>query len=127
MLRIFVLKVSLLVVMVSLCVGVLIVNAEGVPPNWTSPTIADLFDVFMVSASDGWAVGMAGTIIRSNGTDWNNVTSPTTQHLYSVFMVSASDRWAVGYRYTIPPTGGMIIHWDGNDWSTVKSNDSRSL
>ena len=65
------LKASMLVVMVLLCGSVLIVNAEVVLPlNWTSPTTLNLYDVFMVSASDGWAVGYAGTIIRWTGTVW---------------------------------------------------------
>jgi len=67
-----VLKASLLVVMLSLCVGVPVVNAEKgvVVLNWTSPTTRDLYSVFMVSTDDGWAVGSGGTIIRWNGTEW---------------------------------------------------------
>jgi len=70
MLRSVVLKASLLVLMVSLCVSVPIVNAEGVGLNWTSPTTRHLYSVFMVSASDGWAVGNDGTIIQWTGTEW---------------------------------------------------------
>lgn len=65
-----VLKVILLVLMASLCVGVPIANAEGVVLNWTSPTTESLSSVFMVSADDGWAVGLWGTIIRWTGTEW---------------------------------------------------------
>jgi hypothetical protein len=70
MLRNFGLKAILLVVMVVLCVGVPIVNAEGAMLNWTSPTTAGLGSVYMVNASDGWAVGESGTIIRWTGTEW---------------------------------------------------------
>ena len=108
------LKASLLVLIVLLCVGVPIANAEGVTLNWTSPTTQHLNDVFMFSASDGWAVGQYGTIIRWDGTDWSNETSPTAEHLYSVYMVSASDGWAVG-------DDGTIIHWNGTEWSNVTS------
>ena len=116
-----VLKVILLVLMASLCLGVPIVNAQVVVLNWTSPTTADLNSVFMVSADDGWAVGVGGTggtIIHWDGTEWSNVTSPTTANLYSLHMVSADDGWAVGY-----PVGyyGTIIHWDGTEWSNVTS------
>ena len=103
------LKASLLVMMVSLCVGVPIVSAEGVVLSWTSPTTAILSSVFMVSADDGWAVGSGGTIIRWDGTEWSTVTSPTTVFLYSVFMVSADDGWAVG-------NSGEIIQWTGTEW-----------
>ncbi|MDH5374889.1 MAG: hypothetical protein OEW95_03645 [Candidatus Bathyarchaeota archaeon] len=109
------LKASLLVLMVLLCLGVPIVGAEGVVVlSWTSPTTADLLDVFMVGSSDGWAVGRGGTIIRWDGTDWSTVTSPTTKDLYEVFMVSTDDGWAVGW-------GGTIICWDGTSWSNVTS------
>ena len=114
MLRSFILKASLLMVMVALCVGLPTINAEAVPLNWTSPTTSTLISVSMVGASDGWAVGSDGTIIRWNGTDWSNVTSPTTNHLKSVFMVDASEGWAVG-------AWGTIIHWNGADWSNVTS------
>jgi len=107
--RSFVFKVSLLVVMVLLCVGVPIVNAEGVLSNWTSPTTRHLRSVFMVNASDGWAVGDAGTIIRWDGDDWRTVTSPTGHGLLSVFMISADDGWAVGW-------DGTIIQWTGTEW-----------
>lgn len=109
MLRKFGLKASLLVVMASLCVGVPIVNAEVEPLNWTSPTLAHLYSVFMVSADDGWAVGYGGTIIHWDGTDWSTVTRPTLMPLDSVFMVSADDGWAVGY-------DGTIIRWTGIEW-----------
>jgi len=70
----------------------------------------------MVSASDGWAVGDSGTIIRWNGTGWNNVSSPIPvgKHLFSVDMVSSTEGWAVG-------SDGCIIHWDGTRWSNVTS------
>jgi len=105
----FGLKASSLVVMVALCLGVPIVNAEVEPLNWTSPTTHQLNSVFMVGADDGWAVGYDGTIIRWDGTDWSNVTSPTTAALFSVFMVSVDDGWAVG-------GDGTIIRWTGTEW-----------
>lgn len=36
----------------------------------TSLTHSDLYSVFMVNASDGWAVGLNGTIVQWNGTLW---------------------------------------------------------
>jgi len=109
MLRNFGLKASLLAVMVALCVGVPIANAEGAVLNWTSPTTEHLHSVYMVSADDGWAVGEDGTIIRWDGTDWSTVTSPTMASLWSVFMVSSSDGWAVS-------EGGTILQWTGTEW-----------
>ena len=116
-----ILRISLLVMMLSLCIGVPTASAgDVVPLNWTSPTTNDLYDVFMVSASDGWAVGYGGTMLRWNGTDWSTVTSPTTTTIYSIFVVSADDVWIVG-------SGGMTIHWNGAYWSTVASPTAENL
>jgi len=71
--RSFAFEVGLIVMMVlsALCVSLPTVKARDVVPlDWTSPTTLNLYDVFMVSASDGWAVGYAGTIIRWTGTVW---------------------------------------------------------
>ena len=68
----------------------------------------------MINATDGWAVGIDGTIIHWNGTVWMTVTSPTTNYLESVFMTSATDGWAVG-------GSGTIIHWNGAEWTNVTS------
>jgi hypothetical protein len=118
-LRSRILKACLLIVLVSLCVGLPIVKAEGdVAVSWTSPTTDELYSLFMVSADDGWAVGYHGRIIRWNGTTWNNVISHSVHSaepaLSSVFMVSADDGWAVGEH-------GKIIRWNGTSWNSVTS------
>lgn len=43
--------------------GVSTVNAEAVPLEWKSPATKNLYSVFLVSATDGWAVGNVGNII----------------------------------------------------------------
>jgi len=68
--RVFVLKTSVLLAMALLSAGVPMAHAEAVPLNWTSPTTARLNSVFMVSSSDGWAVGETGTIIRWTDVEW---------------------------------------------------------
>ncbi len=114
-------KTILVMAMLMLCVCVLPANAETVEiREWTSPTPYYLYSVFMVSATDGWAVGGSGTIIRYDGTEWSNVTSPTTETLNSMHMVSASDGWAVGIE-------GTIIRWDGTNWNTVTSPTTETL
>ena len=120
MLRNFGLKAILLVVMVALCVRVPIVNAEVEPLNWTSQTTEHLRSVYMVTDTNGWAVGYNGTIIRWDGTSWSTVTSPTTIGGFTdVFMVSADDGWAVG--------PSRAIHWDGTDWSNVTNPATMGL
>jgi hypothetical protein len=94
--------------MLSACLTMLFVNADGVFVSWTSPTDATLYSMFMVNATDGWAT-CEGTILHWNGTSWTNVTSPITSDLWSVFRVSDTDCWAVGKL-------GTIIRWNGTAW-----------
>jgi len=105
----------LVILVVMLCVASLTVNARA--ENWSWTKVASntyLRSVDMVSATDGWAVGSEGAIIRWDGTSWNNVTSPAMKHLFSVNMVNSTDGWAVG-------SDGCIIHWDGASWSNATS------
>jgi len=75
-------------------------------------------DLWMVSASDGWAVGTAncdfgrdnGAIFHYNGSGWQPVTLPAnTYHLNAIQMLSASEGWAVG-------NYGTILHYAGGVW-----------
>jgi len=95
-------------VLIILLVGIPAANAQGSWSTATSPTGEILLSVFMVSASDGWAVGGNGVILHYSGGSWSVVTSPTTDNLRSVFMVSASDGWAVGFGGP-----GTILHYTG--------------
>jgi photosystem II stability/assembly factor-like uncharacterized protein len=72
-----------------------------------------LHSVFMLSASEGWAVGNFGTILHYHVGSWSSVTSPTGANLSSVFMTSASEGWAVG---------GAILHYQQGEWTEAASN-----
>jgi len=104
----FVLITFSIALMLSACLTMLFVNADGVFVSWTRPTDATLYSMFMVNANDGWAAG-EGTILHWNGVSWTNVTSPITSDLRSVFRVSDTDCWAVGKL-------GTIIRWNGTAW-----------
>jgi len=98
------------ILLTSICVNLPLAKAgEIVFSEWTSPTLSNLFSVYMVNTTDGWAVGESGTTIHWDGTQWTNVTSPTTYVLYSISMVNSNDGWAVGEL-------GTIIRWDGVRW-----------
>lgn len=90
-----------------------------------NPTTKALTSVYMLSATDGWAVGEGGTIIRWDGSSWSIVPSPTKGCLLSIYMLSPSDGWAVGIPYTHGwccgegVDSGTTIRWDGSSWSTV--------
>lgn len=79
-----------------------------------SPTTGTplLHGVSAVSASDVFAVGDTGTIIRRTGGAWTVMTSGTTNDLRGVWALSSSNVWAVGI-------SGTILRFNGTSWSTV--------
>lgn len=85
-----------------------------------NPAASPLSGVSMVSATDGWAVGDGGAIVRWNGTAWQVFSSPTANGLNDVDMLSANDGWAVG-------NYGTILHWNGSAWQGVASPTGLTL
>jgi len=83
-------------------------------------TAEDLYAVFGTSASNVWAVGSNGTILRYDGSAWAAQTSPTTAELRGVWGASAAAAWAVG-------TGGKIVKWDGANWTNATSGTINGL
>ena len=94
-----------------------------------------LFDVDKLSANDVWAVGYSVTtgevdpplILHWDGNQWAVSPTPTFTEpayefiLYSVEAIAPDDVWAVG-RYTgKSAVYGLIMHWDGLEWSFVSS------
>jgi hypothetical protein len=73
----------------------------------------------MIDASNGWAVGNEGLIMRWNGIAWSIVSSPTTANLLAVSMISPNDGWAVG--------SGVILRWNGSNWVSVTSPVNTTL
>jgi len=74
----------------------------------TAPS-AHLLAIAMLSADEGWAVGILGTIERWHGGTWTVVPSGTHEELTGIAMRSADDGWIVG--------GSLALHWDGAAWS----------
>lgn len=101
-----------------------ILNWNGVKWNCVpSPATMNLKAIYMVSATDGWAVGSAlsgaGTgwnVVQWNGTAWSAVVVNTggvgAQDLNAVACTTASDCWAAGNK-------GLMLHWDSASWSPV--------
>ena len=86
-----------------------------------------LRSIFMLSPTDGWAVGYApttggqATTIHWDGSQWTSVPGPTVgggSYLNSIFMASPTDGWAVGLDTTAPGKS-LIVHWDGLTWNVV--------
>jgi photosystem II stability/assembly factor-like uncharacterized protein len=108
-----VMLIAILIVAIVLA-AVPVANAQVSWSTVGSPAKEDLFSVFMVTPSDGWAVGEGGMILHYTGSSWSTVTSPTIYGLQSVFMVSASEGWAVG-------VNGLVLHYSGGSWITATS------
>lgn len=96
-----------------------------------------LYGVTALSANNVWAVGyyvstpgVTQTLTEHwNGSQWSVVNSPSpasmNNELFSVSAVSASDIWAAGFLTTpvkqTPTDETLIEHWNGSQWSVVKS------
>lgn len=103
-----------------------------------SPHVATngLAGVFGRTATDAWAVGVYGNVVKHDangglilhwdGTEWTWVHGPNPQFLNerldSVSGTSANDVWAVGAiarSQSQPPKLPWALHWDGTAWSVV--------
>lgn len=90
-------------------------------------TDTQLYDIVMVSPTDGWAVGSLtcyaceghGRIYHWDGSVWNQF-STARRGLFAVSAAAADDTWAVGYE-------GVIVHWDGTNWTEVASPTTNHL
>ncbi len=89
-----------------------------------SASTTDLNSVFMVSPSEGWAVGGLGimpAILHYTGGSWVQVTSPPVNAiLHSVFMLDASNGWAVG-------DNGVILRYSGGSWGAASGPTPNTL
>jgi hypothetical protein len=79
-----------------------------------------LFDVDMLDALHGWAVGTNGTILFHNGIGWANQHANVNKDLQGVSALSGSSAWAVG-------NSGNILHYDGSEWVTQESGTDQDL
>ena len=77
-----------------------------------------LTSVAMSSATDGWAVGEYGTILRYTGGAWRPFPAPTHADLYGVASLSASEAWAVGL--DIAAGHGILLHFADGRWEQVR-------
>jgi photosystem II stability/assembly factor-like uncharacterized protein len=82
-------------------------------PAAVTPGNCGLYSVFMISSTEGWAVGAGGAIFHYFGGEWNTFSSPVSTPqlaLRSIYMISPTEGWAVG-------DGGIIIHYSAGTWS----------
>ncbi len=79
------------------------------------PTNADLHAAAAVSPTEAWAVGDNGTAVHYAGGTWQTTNTGVGATLNAVQMVAPADGYAAGGDYG----GGVILHWDGSQWTTV--------
>ena len=96
-------------------------SAATVLAQWSpvsSGTTNDLRGVYLLDSGVGYAVGDAGTILKSTdaGMAWSALTSGTTQNLYDVYFLNEAEGVAVGDGGTIRRTTD-----GGASWATVVS------
>ena len=109
----------ILLTMLSLLLTLLLFTSAGALAPSASTT-DNLNGVALVSGSEGWAVGAAGTIQHFDGSSWTLVASGTTSDLFSVSFgpptnPSPSAGFAVG------GSGGtaVALYWGGVAWSPI--------
>jgi len=69
------------------------------------------YDLHMISASEGWAVGTSGRVLRYDGTNWSNQTTPASADLYSVSFSASNNGFMTGRNST-------VYHYNGSSWTT---------
>jgi len=82
-----------------------------------------LSDVWGSSATDVFAVGVAGTVLHFDGSSWTPMSSGLSfnhSELRGVWGSSATDVFAVG-------EAGIILHYNGSNWSAMSSGTTASL
>jgi hypothetical protein len=96
----------------------------------------DIDGIDMRTATDGWVVGETGDdteaqplILRWQGARWVGSAAPRVAlgygNLVAVSAASATDVWAVGSQTDVTgrigATTGLVMHFDGRSWSTVRT------
>lgn len=71
-----------------------------------------LYDIWGTDSSNVFVVGGAGTILRWNGTDWNQTTVGTDTFV-RVLGTAANNVFAL--------SGSELYHFDGSDWTLVNA------
>ncbi|MCC6751256.1 MAG: hypothetical protein IT371_26625 [Deltaproteobacteria bacterium] len=80
----------------------------------TSSVSESLYGLWGTDASNLWAVGAGGVILRCQGGSWSRATSPTSAALQAVWGDGAGHAFAVG-------AGGTILALQGESWRAEAS------
>lgn len=72
-----------------------------------------------IDASNVWAVGDGGKVIRLNGPMWTAQTSGISTPLYGVWGNHVNDVWAVGY--------DAVVRWNETTWESQSRNTAQTF
>ncbi|MBI2968107.1 MAG: PKD domain-containing protein [Bacteroidetes bacterium] len=82
--------------------------------NFVTGVSYALYNVYLSSLNYGFAVGVNGTILQYNGTNWASVNLGITVDLNAVY--------TYGLFTYIVGNSGLILKYDGFSWDTLVSN-----
>lgn len=105
--------------------------SQVTPGTGSPPGLGGLRSVFMLTPTNGWAVGdepsgsdNTATILHWDGVQWRRVPGPdvgAAGFLAKVFLVSGNDGWAVGANVAVAPDQSVIVRWDGSTWDVIST------
>ncbi len=89
----------------------------------------DLKGIWASLASNVFAVGSSGRILRYNGSTWTVQTTPRTEILRGVWGSSDTDVWAVGDRYGSSTYYYTLLHTTngGTNWNNYSMTGGQNL
>jgi len=102
--------------------GTTVTSTGGAPTTFSKfvvPTGSVISDIYVVSATQAFAVSSNSAVLRWNGSTWTATQVGNTQWL-SVHGTSASDVWVVGL-------AGNSAHFDGSTWSSKNTFTAANL
>lgn len=79
-----------------------------------------LYDVWVRTSFDAWAVGAQGAVYHWNGNTWRPVPTGTNADLHAVWGRAADDLYIVG-------DSGTVLHWDGTALTPMASGTGAHL
>lgn len=101
-----------------------ILSAASVRAGWQMeaniPTTDQLRGIDGYDENNVFAVGNYGTILKYDGTAWQNVSGITEKNIFGVWWASAAEAFAVCDK-------GALLHFDGTAWTAMDSGTTQRL
>jgi len=84
-------------------------------PTWQLfpvPPVGSLYAVDLAGPNAGWAGGMAGSMLRWDGSTWSAEWLTLDTAVMAIDVWDARNAWAATYN-------GQILHYDGGSWQVA--------